>query len=152
MEESDVYTEDGTVDIHKNPANKKTTGNWKACRFILGSNPFICFLNIVCFIIYGWIDFDHCLCLLNCSLVNVCCERFAYYGMSKNLVDYLKSRLNQGNATAANNVTNWFGTCYITPLIGAFLADAYLGRYWTIATFVFIYVFVSLIFLLMTYP
>ena len=61
-------------------------------------------------------------------------------------MDYLKSRLNQGNATAANNVTNWFGTCYITPLIGAFLADAYLGRYWTIATFVFIYVFVSLFF------
>uniref|UniRef100_A0A0D3DSY6 Major facilitator superfamily (MFS) profile domain-containing protein n=1 Tax=Brassica oleracea var. oleracea TaxID=109376 RepID=A0A0D3DSY6_BRAOL len=93
----------------KNPASKKTTGNWKACRFIL---------------------------------FNVCCERLAYYGMSKNLADYyLKSRLNQGNTTAANNVTNWFGTCYITPLIGAFLADAYLGRYWTIATFVFIYVF-----------
>ena len=61
-------------------------------------------------------------------------------------MNYLESRLNQGNATAANNVTNWSGTCYITPLIGAFLADAYLGRYWTIATFVFIYVFVSLIF------
>lgn len=38
-EEKDVYTEDGTVDIHKNPANKKKTGNWKACRFILGTNP-----------------------------------------------------------------------------------------------------------------
>nr|VDD11037.1 unnamed protein product [Brassica rapa] len=106
-EEKDVYTEDGTVDIHKNPANKKKTGNWKACRFILG---------------------------------NECCERLAYYGMGTNLVNYLESRLNQGNATAANNVTNWSGTCYITPLIGAFLADAYLGRYWTIATFVFIYV------------
>lgn len=48
MEEKDVYTEDGTLDIHKNPANKKTTGNWKACRFILGNNnPIMCF----CFII-----------------------------------------------------------------------------------------------------
>lgn len=36
MEEGDVYTTDGTVDIHKQPANKKKTGNWKACRFILG--------------------------------------------------------------------------------------------------------------------
>lgn len=44
MEEKDVYTEDGTVDIHKNPANKKTTGNWKACRFILGNNN-----HILCF-------------------------------------------------------------------------------------------------------
>ncbi|XVE97035.1 hypothetical protein REPUB_Repub02eG0275800 [Reevesia pubescens] len=33
------------------------------------------------------------------------------------------------------------GTCYVMPLIGAFLADAYLGRYWTIASFSIIYVF-----------
>jgi peptide/histidine transporter 3/4 len=32
----DEFTQDGTVDIHKNPANRKKTGNWKACRFILG--------------------------------------------------------------------------------------------------------------------
>jgi dipeptide/tripeptide permease len=44
---------------------------------------------------------------------------------------------------AANNVTNWSGTCYITPLIGAFLADAYLGRFWTIASFMVIYIIVS---------
>lgn len=64
--------------------------------------------------------------------------------MSTNLVNYLEDRLNQGNATASNNVTNWSGTCYITPLIGAFIADAYLGRYWTIASFVIIYILVSL--------
>ncbi|XP_021289389.1 protein NRT1/ PTR FAMILY 8.1-like [Herrania umbratica] len=107
MGEDDIYTNDGTVDIHKNPANKSKTGNWKACRFILG---------------------------------NECCERLAYYGMGTNLVNYLEQRLNQGNVTASNNVTNWSGTCYITPLIGAFLADAYLGRYWTIAGFSIIYV------------
>ncbi|KAL9336865.1 hypothetical protein Peur_071353 [Populus x canadensis] len=33
------------------------------------------------------------------------------------------------------------GTCYVMPLLGAFLADAYLGRYWTIASFSIIYVF-----------
>ncbi|XAR68851.1 Peptide-transporting ATPase [Bertholletia excelsa] len=108
MVEDNIYTEDGTVDIHNKPAIKKKTGNWKACPFILG---------------------------------NECCERLAYYGMSTNLVNYLQQRLNQGNVTAANNVTNWSGTCYITPLIGAFLADAYLGRYWTIAAFSAIYVF-----------
>ncbi|KAG9158231.1 hypothetical protein Leryth_000365 [Lithospermum erythrorhizon] len=73
-------------------------------------------------------------------LGNECCERLAYYGMSSNLVIYFKHRLGQHNATAANNVSNWGGTCYITPLIGAFLADAYLGRYWTIACFSIIYV------------
>ncbi|XP_020236077.1 protein NRT1/ PTR FAMILY 8.1 [Cajanus cajan] len=73
-------------------------------------------------------------------LGNECCERLAYYGMSTNLVNYLQVRFNQGNITAANNVTTWSGTCYITPLLGAFLADSYLGRYWTIASFATIYV------------
>lgn len=108
MEEDGVFTNDGTVNIHKNPANKKKTGNWKACRFILG---------------------------------NECCERLAYYGMGTNLVNYLEKRLNMGNVKASNSVTNWSGTCYITPLIGAFLADSYLGRYWTIASFSILYVF-----------
>ena len=74
---------------------------------------------------------------------NEFCERLAYYGMSSNLVLYFKHKLHQSTATASKNVLNWSGTCYITPLIGAFLADAYLGRYWTIASFSIIYVIVS---------
>jgi peptide/histidine transporter 3/4 len=62
--------------------------------------------------------------------------------MSTNLVHYMKTRLGQVNSVASNNVTNWSGTCYITPLIGAFFADAYLGRFWTIASFMVIYIFV----------
>ncbi|KAI3875509.1 hypothetical protein MKW98_018185 [Papaver atlanticum] len=74
-------------------------------------------------------------------LGNECCERLAYYGMGTNLVTYLTEQLNQHNVVAVNNVSNWSGTCYVTPLLGAFLADAYLGRYWTIALFSIIYVF-----------
>ncbi|KAJ4972274.1 hypothetical protein NE237_005373 [Protea cynaroides] len=107
MAEEDNNTKDGTVDYRGRPANKKTTGTWRACPYILG---------------------------------NECCERLAYYGMGTNLVNYLTERLNQGNATASTNVNNWSGTCYITPLLGAFIADAYLGRFWTIATFSSIYV------------
>ncbi|PSR86152.1 Protein NRT1/ PTR FAMILY 8.1 like, partial [Actinidia chinensis var. chinensis] len=73
-------------------------------------------------------------------LGNECCERLAYYGMSSNLVLYFKHQLNQSSATASKNQSDWSGTCYITPLIGAFLADAYFGRYWTIACFSIIYV------------
>lgn len=76
---------------------------------------------------------------------NECCERLAYYGINTNLVNYLKFQMNENNVVAVTNVTNWSGTCYVTPLLGAFLADAYMGRYWTIATFSIIYVFVSLI-------
>ncbi|XP_061994917.1 protein NRT1/ PTR FAMILY 8.3-like isoform X1 [Rosa rugosa] len=68
-----------------------------------------------------------------------CCERLAYYGIATNLVTYLTSKLHEGNVAAARNVTTWQGTCYLTPLIGAVLADAYWGRYWTIAVFSTIY-------------
>ncbi|TKY56441.1 NRT1/ PTR FAMILY 8.1 [Spatholobus suberectus] len=107
MAEEDVCTKDGTVDYRGNPANKKETGTWRACPFILG---------------------------------NECCERLAYYGMSTNLVTYFKNQLHQHGATASKNVANWGGTCYITPLIGAFVADASLGRYLTILCFSIIYV------------
>lgn len=36
-EEDDLYTEDGTVDYLDNIANRRTTGNWKACSYILGT-------------------------------------------------------------------------------------------------------------------
>ncbi|PSR84883.1 Protein NRT1/ PTR FAMILY 8.3 like [Actinidia chinensis var. chinensis] len=68
-----------------------------------------------------------------------CCERLAYYGIATNLVTYLTTKLHEGNVSAARNVTTWAGTCYLTPLIGAVLADAYWGRYWTIAVFSTIY-------------
>ncbi|XP_059649771.1 protein NRT1/ PTR FAMILY 8.3-like isoform X2 [Cornus florida] len=68
-----------------------------------------------------------------------CCERLAYYGIATNLVSYLTKTLHEGNVSAARNVTTWQGTCYLTPLIGAVLADACWGRYWTIAAFSTIY-------------
>jgi len=79
-----------------------------------------------------------------CIAGNECCERLAYYGINTNLVTYLTKMLHQGNATAAKNVTIWSGTCYLTPLLGAILADAYWGRYWTIAAFSTIYFMVCL--------
>lgn len=58
-------------------------------------------------------------------------ERMAYYGISSNLILYLTRKLHQGTVTAANNVTNWVGTIWMTPILGAYVADAHLGRYWT---------------------
>uniref|UniRef100_A0ACD5Z8A3 Uncharacterized protein n=2 Tax=Avena sativa TaxID=4498 RepID=A0ACD5Z8A3_AVESA len=58
-------------------------------------------------------------------------ERMAYYGISSNLVLYLTTELHQGTVLSANNVTNWVGTIWMTPIIGAYIADAHLGRYRT---------------------
>lgn len=58
-------------------------------------------------------------------------ERMAYHGISSNLVLYLTNKLHQGTVKSANNVTNWVGTIWVTPILGAYVADAHLGRYWT---------------------
>ncbi|CAM0911119.1 unnamed protein product [Alopecurus aequalis] len=93
------YTSDGSVDINKQPALKRNTGNWRACYMILG------------------VEF---------------CECVAFFAISKNLVTYLTTVLLESKITAARNVSAWIGASFLTPLIGAFLADTYLGRYWTI--------------------
>lgn len=107
--------------------------------------PAVSFL--VCYSLFLTFNFDYSMLkfvmMVIVNLGNECCERLAYYGMSTNLVNYLQIRLNMDNVAASNSVTSWSGTCYLTPLIGAFLADAYLGRYWTIASFSIFYVFVS---------
>lgn len=74
---------------------------------------------------------------------NECCERLAYYGIAKNLVTYFTTELHETNVSSARHVMIWQGTCYITPLIGALVADALWGRYWTIACFSAIYFTVS---------
>uniref|UniRef100_A0A0E0B9M6 Major facilitator superfamily (MFS) profile domain-containing protein n=1 Tax=Oryza glumipatula TaxID=40148 RepID=A0A0E0B9M6_9ORYZ len=99
QEQCSKYTCDGTVNIDSKPALKQSTGNWRACFFILG------------------VEFTECIC---------------FYGVSKNLVTYLTSVLHESNVDAAQNVSIWIGSCFFTPLIGAFLADTYWGRYWTV--------------------
>jgi peptide/histidine transporter 3/4 len=67
------------------------------------------------------------------------CERLAYYGIATNIITYLTGKLGQSNSSSAAAVNAWSGTCYVTPLLGAFIADAYWGRYWVILVFSLIY-------------
>ncbi|CAM0910053.1 unnamed protein product [Alopecurus aequalis] len=106
QEERSRYTSDGTVDINRQPALKQSTGNWRACFFILG------------------VEFSECMC---------------FFAVAKNLVTYLTTVLHESNVDAARNVSTWIGSCFLTPVVGAFLADSYWGRYSTIVVFLSVY-------------
>ncbi|KAG2452163.1 hypothetical protein HYH02_003195 [Chlamydomonas schloesseri] len=72
-------------------------------------------------------------------LGNEFCERLAYYGLATNLVMYICNVMGGDPADAAIQVSVFEGTCYLTPLIGAYLADSRWGRYHTILVFSSIY-------------
>ncbi|DBA89647.1 hypothetical protein WJX79_009961 [Trebouxia sp. C0005] len=72
-------------------------------------------------------------------LGNEFCERLAFYGLSTNMVIYLTRIMGCRPAFAATQVNLFEGTCYLTPVLGAWLADAHWGRYKTILVFSGIY-------------
>jgi proton-dependent oligopeptide transporter, POT family len=63
---------------------------------------------------------------------NEACERFSYYGVLGILELYLKNQMRLGDS-GATAVLHYFGAAvYFLPLFGGWLADRFLGRYWTI--------------------
>ncbi|KAK9742131.1 hypothetical protein RND81_03G150500 [Saponaria officinalis] len=66
-------------------------------------------------------------------LVNEACEKASYFGLQPNMILYLMGAYGLDLTTAANIMFFWFGATNFTPIVGAFLADAYVGRYRMIA-------------------
>ncbi|KAK3406913.1 LOW QUALITY PROTEIN: protein NRT1/ PTR FAMILY 5.6 [Eucalyptus grandis] len=66
-------------------------------------------------------------------------ERLSYFGIATSLILYLTRVIHQDIKTAAKSVNYWSGVTTLMPLLGGFLADAYLGRYSTVFISVIIY-------------
>ncbi|MBA0867810.1 hypothetical protein Goshw_004546 [Gossypium schwendimanii] len=67
-------------------------------------------------------------------------ERMAFYGIASNLVNYLTTQLHEDTVSSVRNVNSWSGSVWITPILGAYIADTYLGRFWTFTVSSLIYV------------
>ncbi|KAK5816327.1 POT family-domain-containing protein [Linnemannia elongata] len=92
------------------------------------------------------------------------CERFTYYGLSgpfQNYIQYPYTDVRgadhpgaigkgQQTATALNYFFQFF--CYVTPILGAIVADQYLGKYKTICVFCGIYMIGVLVLVLTSIP
>ncbi|PPD94126.1 hypothetical protein GOBAR_DD08831 [Gossypium barbadense] len=60
-------------------------------------------------------------------------ERFATIGLLSNFMVYLMKKFNMDQVSASNVLNIWSGVSNFAPLIGAFISDAYVGRFATIA-------------------
>lgn len=69
-------------------------------------------------------------------------ERLSFFGLATNLITYLTKALHQDIGAAAKNVNYWTGVTTLVPLIGAFLADTYTGRFTMILLSSLIYLMV----------
>jgi len=65
-------------------------------------------------------------------LSNEFCERFSYYGMKAILVLYFEFALGFDETTSVSLYHTFNMLCYFTPILGAMIADGWLGKYKTI--------------------
>ncbi|KAJ4961767.1 hypothetical protein NE237_021677 [Protea cynaroides] len=66
-------------------------------------------------------------------------EKLAVVGFGANMISYLTQQLHMPLTKAANTLTNFGGTASLTPMLGAFIADSFAGRFWTITVASIIY-------------
>ncbi len=67
-------------------------------------------------------------------------ERCSYYGMRAILSLYMIDKLGIDKANAGTYMSLFIAACYFFPLIGGWIADNFLGKYWTIVLFSLPYV------------
>ncbi|TXG58701.1 hypothetical protein EZV62_016530 [Acer yangbiense] len=70
-------------------------------------------------------------------------ERLSYFGIATSLIIYLTKVIHQDLKTAARSVNCWAGVTTLMPLFGGFIADAYLGRFWTVFVSSIVYLLIS---------
>ncbi|CAL0304473.1 unnamed protein product [Lupinus luteus] len=65
-------------------------------------------------------------------LANETFEKVASMGLIANLIVYMHTQYNMDNTTSAQVFTIWAGSTNFLPLVGAYIADAYAGKFNTL--------------------
>uniref|UniRef100_A0A671XM38 Solute carrier family 15 member 2 n=1 Tax=Sparus aurata TaxID=8175 RepID=A0A671XM38_SPAAU len=73
-------------------------------------------------------------------VVNEFCERFSYYGMKALLTLYFLTYLHWDKDLSTAIYHAFSSLCYFTPILGAIIADSWLGKYKTIIYLSIVYV------------
>uniref|UniRef100_A0A452R480 Solute carrier family 15 member 2 n=1 Tax=Ursus americanus TaxID=9643 RepID=A0A452R480_URSAM len=73
-------------------------------------------------------------------VVNEFCERFSYYGMKAVLTLYFLYFLHWSEDTSTSIYHAFSSLCYFTPILGAAIADSWLGKFKTIIYLSLVYV------------
>src|SRR5437762_9719125 len=68
-------------------------------------------------------------------------ERCSYYGMRAILLFYMIDRLQFTKENSSAIMSYFIAASYFMPLAGGWIADNYLGKYWTIVGFSIPYIF-----------
>ncbi|XP_051016943.1 solute carrier family 15 member 1 [Acomys russatus] len=72
-------------------------------------------------------------------VVNEFCERFSYYGMRALLVLYFRNFLAWDDDLSTAVYHTFVALCYLTPILGALIADSWLGKFKTIVSLSIVY-------------
>ncbi|NXL94615.1 S15A1 protein, partial [Alectura lathami] len=72
-------------------------------------------------------------------VINEFCERFSYYGMRAVLVLYFKYFLRWDDNFSTAIYHTFVALCYLTPILGALIADSWLGKFKTIISLSIVY-------------
>uniref|UniRef100_F6SF16 Solute carrier family 15 member 2-like n=1 Tax=Ciona intestinalis TaxID=7719 RepID=F6SF16_CIOIN len=83
---------------------------------------------------------------------NEFCERFTFYGIKAVLIIYLTSKLKMDHSTATAVYHSFNVVCYFSPILGACIADGWLGRYRTILYMSIIYMIGNIVMSLTAIP
>ncbi|XP_045423058.1 solute carrier family 15 member 1 isoform X1 [Lemur catta] len=72
-------------------------------------------------------------------VVNEFCERFSYYGMRAILILYFTNFIGWDDNLSTAIYHTFVALCYLTPILGALIADSWLGKFKTIVSLSIVY-------------